>query len=81
MSGGDTKLRIKVNSNALIKLAGLVSNTVILSANAYLLGHNIRRQARERRTQVIADKLQFTAEIASAVAGVAKVIVSALDEQ
>ncbi len=77
----DTKRPIKVSSNALIKLARLVSNTVILSANAYLLGHNIRRQARERRTQVIADKLQFTAEIASAVAGVAKVIVNALDEQ
>lgn len=81
MNGGETKLRIKVNSDAMIKLASLVSNTVILSANAYLLGHNIRKQARERRTQAMTDKLQFTAEIASAVAGVAKVIVNALDEK
>jgi len=78
---GETKLRGRVNSNALIKLAGLVSNTVILSANAFLLGHNIRRQLRERKTQVIADKLQLTAEVASAVAGLAKVIVEALDEK
>ncbi|MBN2355252.1 hypothetical protein JXO59_04025 [candidate division KSB1 bacterium] len=81
MKEPDTRLRIRVNSKALVKLASLFTNTVILSANAFLLGHNISRQIRERKTQAVADRLQLTAEVASAVPGLARVIVEAMDEK
>lgn len=74
-----TRLRIKANPQALVKLAGLASNALSLSVNAYLLGTNISKQIREKRSETIANKLQLTADIASAVAGLAKVIVTTLD--
>ena len=76
---GEKKLRINLNSQAIVKLAGLAANSIILSANAYLLGSSIRRQAKEKRTDAIAGKLQLTAEVAQAIAGLSKVIVSTLD--
>ena len=60
---GRIKLRINVNSHAIVKLAGLVSNSIILSTNAYLLGANVRRQIKDRKTDAIVNKLQLAAEV------------------
>ena len=73
------KLRINLNSQAIVKLAGLAAYSIILSTNAYLLGTNIRRQAKEKKTEAIVNKLQLTAEIAQAIAGLSKVIITTLD--
>ena len=73
------KLRINLNSQAIVKLAGLAANSIILSTNAYLLGTNIRKQAKEKKTEAIVGKLQLTAEVAQAVAGLSKVIITTLD--
>ena len=73
------RLRINVNSQAVVKLAGLVSNSIVLSTNTYLLGINIRRQAKERKAEAITTKLQLASEVASAVAGLAKVVVTTLE--
>jgi len=70
-----TNLRINVNSNALFKVASLVSNSVILSANAFLLGTSVHNQIRDRKRDRTIEGLQLTAEIASAVAGLAKVVI------
>jgi len=69
-------LRINVNSNALYKVASLVSNSVILSANAFLLGSSIQNQLRDRRNSRVSEGLQLTAEIAGAVAGLTKVVIN-----
>jgi len=69
-------LRINVNSNALFKVASLVSNSVILSANAFLLGSSIQNQLRDRRNSRVTEGLQLTAEIAGAVAGLTKVVIN-----
>jgi len=72
----DKRLRLNVNSQALYKVASLVSNSVILSANAFLLGSGIHNQLRDRRNNRVSEGLQLTAEIAGAVAGLTKVVIN-----
>ena len=72
--GGETQLRIRVNTGSLVKIAGIVSNTVMLAANAYLIGSGIHNSFRVRKQERIQDNLQTTAELASAIAGLTKVI-------
>ena len=73
------KLRINLNSQAIVKLAGLVSNSIILSTNVFLIGTNFKRQINQKKTEAIASKLQLTAEVAQAIAGLSKVIVATLE--
>lgn len=68
------RLRMRLNNSAIVKGAGLVSNTIILAANAYLLGSGIRNSVNIRRQERVSGSLHTTAEIASAVAGLTKVI-------
>lgn len=70
---------MNLNSEAIIKLAGLVSNSIILSTNIFLLGSSFKRQIAQKKTDDIANKLQLTAEVAQAVAGLSKVIVKTLE--
>lgn len=76
-----TNLRLNVNSQALYKIASLVSNSVILSANAFLLGSSIQNQMRDRRSSRVVESLQLTAEIAGAVAGLTKVVINTVGNQ
>ena len=73
------KIRINLNSQAIIKLAGLVSNSIILSTNVFLISTNFKRQINQKKTDAIANKLQLTAEVAQALAGLSKVIVATLE--
>jgi len=73
-----TKLRMRFNSQAVVKLAGLLSNSIVLSTNAYLLGVNVRRQLKEKKAEAVTNKLQLASEVANAVAGLTKVIVTTL---
>jgi len=60
-------------------MASLISNSIILSTNVYLLGSSFKKQIKDRKTEAVTNKLQLSAEVASAVAGLAKVVVSTLD--
>lgn len=73
------KVRMRVNSQAVIKLAALVSNSITLSTNAYLLGINVRRQIKLKKTEAVAERLQLASEIAQAVSGLSKVVINALE--
>lgn len=72
-------LRINVNSQSAIKLASLVSNSVILSANAFLVGSSLHQQWKNRRRELIATNLQMAAEVANAAASLTKVVVDTLE--
>lgn len=74
-----TKLRLNFNSQAIIKFAGLLSNSIILSTNAYLLGVNVRRQLKEKKAEAVTNKLQLASEVANAVAGLTKVVITTLE--
>ena len=76
-----TRLRLNVNTMAIVKLANLISNSLILTSNVYLLGNDIRRQIKDKKTEALTNKLKLTAEAASAVASLAKVVVNTLEQQ
>lgn len=69
-----TILRINVNPQALVKTTEILSNSVLLTANAYLLGTGIQSYIRDRKRDQISGNLQTAAEIASACAGLTKVV-------
>ncbi len=75
-----TTLRININSGSAIKLASLVSNSVILAANAYLVGSGFRQQLHNRQRERIAGNLQLAAEVATATASLAKVITDTIEQ-
>ena len=77
MSKGNT-VRIRINPNSLVKIAGIISNSVMLTANAYLIGSSFRNHYRVRQQERISNNLQTTAEIAAAVAGITKVITESI---
>ena len=72
------KLKISINSNAISRAAGLISNSVMLTANAFLIGSGFSNYFKDRRRERITTNLQVTAEIASAIAGLTKVVTETL---
>ena len=72
--------RVNINSRALSRMASIVSNTVILSANSYLIASNLKNAIAERKRNRTVENLQLTAEVASAVAGLTKVVTDNLDK-
>ncbi len=70
----DTKLRMNINTTAIVKAAEIISNTVLLTANAYLIGSNLRNHFHQTKQERISSSLQTSAEIASAAAGLTKII-------
>ncbi|TVL98079.1 MAG: hypothetical protein CV087_21765 [Candidatus Brocadia sp. WS118] len=75
----NTKLRFNVNPNALVKTISLVSNTVLLTANAFLVGSRFSNYFKEQKRERVVSNLQITAEIASAAASLAKVVTDTLE--
>ena len=71
-------LRIRINTNAFVKIAVIVSNSIMLTANAYLIGSGFRNHYRVRQQERISNNLQTTAEIAAALAGISKVITESI---
>ena len=74
------KLKININSNALTKAASLISNSVLLTSNAFLIGSGFSNYFKDRKRERITSNLQVTAEIASAIAGLTKVITETLEK-
>ncbi len=77
MSNGKI-LRIRINTNSFVKIAVIVSNSVMLTANAYLIGSSFRNHYRVRQQERISNNLQTTAEIAAALADISKVITESI---
>jgi len=75
----DTKLKATVNSQALVKIGELLSNSIMLGANVFLIGTSLSNAVRFKRQERIQSNLQLGAEIASAVAGITKVIIEQVD--
>ncbi|MBT6515980.1 MAG: hypothetical protein HOK65_14570 [Crocinitomicaceae bacterium] len=75
----DTKLRMNINGQALIKTGELFSNAVLLGANVFLIGTSLSNAVRSKRQERIQSNMQLGAEIASALAGITKVIIEQVD--
>ena len=74
-----TRLRMTINHQALAKTVSVLSNSVLLAANTYMIGSGFRQSVQNRRNQRISDNLQLAAEISTAVAGLTKVISHSLE--
>jgi hypothetical protein len=70
----DKILRINYSPNSIVKIASIISNAVMLAANTYLLASNIKNNMDSRRQSRITENLQLTADVSSAIGGIAKVI-------
>lgn len=68
------RLRFRLNNTTVVKASGLISNSVALAANVYLLGTGLHNSVTSRRQERISNSLQTTAELASSIAGLTKVI-------
>ena len=75
----DTRLKLNINGQALIKTGELFSNAVLLGANVFLIGTSLSNAVRSKRQERIQSNMQLGAEIASAVAGITKVIIEQVD--
>lgn len=67
-------LRFYYSTNSIVKIASIVSNAVMLVANTYLLASNIKNNMESRKQSRITENLQLTADVSSAIGGIAKVI-------
>lgn len=67
-------LRVNLNGRSVSKIASILSNTVLLAANTYLLTSNIKNSMAESKRKKVVDNLQLTAEVASAVKGLTQVV-------
>ena len=75
-----TKLRFNINSQAIANTASLVSNSVLLTANAYLIGSGFANSFREQKNFSRNQNLQLTAEIATSIASLTRVITDTLSK-
>lgn len=74
------KIRITWTSQSLPKLVELLANGTLLASNAFLVGSSMRDQLRDRRRQRMVSGFQVASEIAAALAALAKVIGSTLEQ-
>lgn len=73
-----TKFRLNINAGALAKSASLISNSVLLTANAYLIGSSFTNSFRDRKISRRNENLQTSAEIVSSIASLTKVVTDTL---
>tara|TARA_B100001971_G_C18041400_1_gene457858 strand:- start:162 stop:416 length:255 start_codon:yes stop_codon:yes gene_type:complete len=66
-------VRINIRASTITKTAEVVSNSILLAANAYLITNNIRNVIRDRRSTRLSEGIALTAEIANAVTGLTRV--------
>ncbi len=74
-----TKLKANINHLSLIKLGELVSNSVILGTNAFLIGSSISNAIRFKKQEQVRTTLELSCEAAGAVAGLTKVIIESIN--
>lgn len=75
------KLRINLNTQALVKTGSLIANAVTLSVNVYLISTGLRSRLVEQKRREVSDRLQLTAELAGAAAGLVRVVAATLNNK
>ena len=74
-----TKLRVNVNGRSVISLIELVSNSVLLGTNVYVIGTSINNAVRLKKEERIRTNLELSGEAASALASLTKVVVEGIN--
>lgn len=73
-------LKIHISSQSAAKLAGLLSNAVLLASNTYLIISGIQEEMRSRRRQRLTGGFQVAVEVAGTLAALTKVVSEVLEQ-
>ncbi len=73
-------LKIHISNQSAAKLAGLLSNAVLLASNTYLIVSGIQEEMRSRRRQRLTGGFQVAVEVAGALAALTKVVSEVLEQ-
>ena len=76
-----TKLRINLNSGSLAKSMTLLSNSLVLATNSYLLGRSVIDYFRDRKRERILENLDVISQTLGSIGSLSRVISNVLDEK
>ena len=76
-----TKLRINLNSGSLAKSMTLLSNSLVLATNSYLLGRSVVDHFRDRKRERILENLDVISQTLGSIGSLSRVITNVLDER
>ena len=75
-----TKLRFNLSSSSLAKSMTLLSNSLVLATNSYLLGRSVLDHFRDRKRERILENLEIISQTLGSIGSLSKVITNVLDE-
>ncbi len=75
-----TKLRLSLSSRSLAKAITLLSNSVVLATNSYLIGRSIVDHYRDRKRERVLESLEVISQTLGSLATLSSVISNVLDE-
>ena len=76
----NTKLRINLSSKSLAKSMTLISNSVVLATNSYLIGRSVLDSYRDRKRERVLENLEVISQTIGSLASLSNVISNVLDE-
>ena len=76
----ETKLRFNLNSRSLAKSMTLISNTVVLATNSYLIGRSVLDSYRDRKRERVLENLEVISQTIGSLASLSNAISNVLDE-
>ncbi len=77
----ETKLRFNLSSGSLAKSMTLLSNSLVLATNSYLLGRSVVDHFRDRKRERILENLEIISQTLGSLGSLSKVITNVLDER
>ena len=75
-----TKLRFNLSSSSLAKSMTLISNSLVLATNSYLLGRSVLDHFRDRKRERILENLEIISQTLGSIGSLSRVITNVLDE-
>ena len=75
-----TRLRINLSSGSLAKSMTLLSNSLVLATNSYLLGRSVVDHFRDRKRERILENLDVISQTLGSIGSLSRVISNVLDE-
>ena len=75
-----TKLRINLSSGSLAKSMTLISNSLVLATNSYLLGRSVIDYFRDRKRERVLENLDVISQTLGSIGSLSRVISNVLDE-
>ena len=75
-----TKLRFNLSSGSLAKSMTLISNSLVLATNSYLLGRSVLDHFRDRKRERVLENLDVISQTLGSIGSLSRVISNILDE-